>query len=101
MEDVTVQLDWSAADAVPVLPANLVLVQTVGAEVILSFGHAPPPIAMASIANEQLGEYLREHRVPVQHVARFTLPVPIATVLMKFLKAHLPDEADAEQGATP
>ena len=100
MEDVTVRLDWSAADDVPVQPANLVIVQTVGTEIVLSFGHAPPPIAMGMV-NDQVAEYLKEHRVPVQQVARFTLPVPIATLLMKFLQAHLPSEADAEQGVTP
>ena len=102
MGDTTIQLDWSDADAVPAQAANLVMMQGMGTEVILSFGHAAPPIAMATMAEDQQGEYLKEHPVKVQQVARFTLPVHVARVLMNVLQANLgPREADAEQKVTP
>ena len=105
--DVMIRLDWSAVHAVSAQPANVVLVQGVGEELILSFGHAAPPIALATMTGEQTTEYLKDHPVPVQQATRLTLPIGTARTLMKGLqeilktpnaptKPNTPAGADAE-----
>ena len=87
--DVTARLDWSDAHTLGARPVNTVLVQGVGEELILSFGHAIPPIGLASATNEQLVEYLKENPVPVHQIARFTLPIGTARTLMERLQEAL------------
>ncbi len=87
--DVTARLDWSGADASPAQPVNSVLVQGVGEELILSFGHAAPPVAMATMTNEKVVDYLKENPVLVHHVARFTLPLGTARTLLEGLQKAL------------
>ena len=87
---------------VPAQPANLVLMQGMGTEVILSFGHAPPPVAMATMEEDQQAEYLKGRHVKVQQIVRFTMPVHVARLLMNILQANLgPRDADTEQKVTP
>lgn len=84
--DVMARLDWSAARTVSTQPANMVLVQGVGEELILSFGHAVPPIALAGMTTEQMNEHLKDHPVAVQQISRFTLPIGTARTLLKGLR---------------
>ena len=97
-----IELDWSDGDVVPAQPANLVQVQGLGTEVILSFGHVAPPIAMSTMEEDQRDEYLKGHRQKVQQIARFTLSEHVARLLMSILQANLgPREADAEPEVAP
>lgn len=65
------------------------MIQGMGEEVILSFGHAAPPIALAVMDNDQMEEYLKDHPVEVQQIARFALPVHVASTLMQNLQGTL------------
>ena len=95
------QLDWSTADDIPVLSANLVLAQGSGEEVFLWFGRATPPATSAVLQGEQLAEYTRNTSVPVQPIARLVVPVSVAKNLMQVLQANLDANAsspEAEEG---
>ncbi len=87
--EMTVRLDWSGEREVPARPSNVVLVQGAGEELFLSFGHIAPPIAVAQMDEEQTAEYLGEHPVAVQHVARFALSTGVARRLMNGLQEAL------------
>lgn len=94
------RLDWSGEDG-PVQPANVVLTQGVGLaggqEVVLTFGYAAPPIGAASLAGDNLDEYLASNPVPVQQISRFTLSVPTARLLAKGLAEVLLPMASEEE----
>lgn len=98
--DVMVRLDWTGAREVPARPVNVVLVQGVGDELILSFGHAPPPIAVAPMTDDQQAEYLKKHAVEVQQIGRFTLPVNVARTLMRSLQELLESRDSISQTAS-
>ena len=95
--DLTVSLDWTGARAVPAQPANVVLVQGVGDELILSFGHAPPPVAIATMNKKQMATYLKDHAIEVQQIARFTLPVIAASALMRGIQEILESRGSDSQ----
>ena len=97
--DVRVRLDWAGAREVSARPVNTVLVQGVGDELVLSFGHAPPPIAVATMTGEQTAEYLKDRDVEVQQIARFTLSVSTARVLMRGLQEMLETRDSASAAA--
>ena len=85
MDEVTIQLDWSGARDVVAQPANMVLVQGLRGEFILSFGHAPPPIAMATLDEAETIEFVKNNAIKVQQITRVTLHPHIAKVLVQNL----------------
>ena len=84
-----VTLDWSVGSDAPAQPVNVVLAQGLGEDVILTFGHAPPPIETASMTNEQTADFLKDHPVKVLQITRFTLPERVAKILMTIIQANL------------
>lgn len=86
---ITLALDWGEARSTPIQPTNVVVVQRVGDEVFLSFGHVAPPIELVSLDDEQASEHVREHPVAVQHVTRRALPPDIAALLVERLQYAL------------
>ena len=92
MDEVTIQLDWSDARNVVAQPANMVLVQGIRGECVLSFGHAPPPIAMAELDEAETMEFVKNNAIKVQQITRVTLPPHTAKVLVQnlgnLLRAH-------------
>ena len=82
-------LDWSVGSDAPAHPVNVVLAQGSGEEVILTFGHAPPPIETATMTNEQTADFLKDHPVKVLQITRLTLPERVAKLLMVILQANL------------
>ena len=98
---VEIRLNWGEdADSVPAHPANVVLVQSMGTDLILTIGHATPPIAMASMTPEQVTEHLRSHAVPIRPVTRLVMPESTARVLVRALQSNLPSEPEPEQEAS-
>lgn len=93
-----VRLDWSAGSGAPVRPANVVLMQGSGEQVILTFGHAPPPIETATMTNEQTADFLKEHPIEVSQVVRVTLSESVAKILLATLQANLSENND--EGST-
>ena len=87
--DPALRLDWSVGDETPVHPANLGLVQIVGPEVTLTFGHAVPTIPMAFLNRDQLAEYAREHAIPVRNPVRLVLPAHVAWQFSENLRQQL------------
>ena len=83
---ITLALDWGEARRTPFQPTNLIVVQRVGDEVFLTFGHVAPPIEILSLEDEQASEYMREHPVAVQQVTRRALPPDIAALLVERLQ---------------
>ena len=96
---VSVSLDWSGASAVCAQPANAVLVHGIGEELVLSFGHAVPPIETATMTPEQMSEHLEANDVAVRQVVRFTLPLSTARTLLTGLTKALSDRAGAAETA--
>ena len=96
--EIMARLDWSEGRDVHAQPANVVLVQSLGEEIILSLGHAPPPIATATLSGDDLVKFFEETTVPVQGITRFTLPVSTSRVLAKGLEQVLKNrQPDAEE----
>ena len=87
MANLRAKLKWGSAE--PIRPANVVLVQGIEDEVILSFGCVAPHVAMAVMSEQQAQEFTKEHSLDVEHATRFILPVRVATMLMENLKANL------------
>jgi hypothetical protein len=83
------RLNWSGGYTAPAEPVNVVHVQGMGGEVFMSFGHAPAPLAIVNMSDEQMAEYLDEHGVAVQQISRFTLSVDTARTLQKGLQEIL------------
>ena len=87
MANLKAKIKWGASE--PIRPANVVLVQGIEDEVILSFGCVAPHIAMAVMNEEQAEEFAKEHSLAIEHGTRFILPARVATILMKSLKENL------------
>lgn len=104
MAGVQVRLDWSGSSDVLADPVNAVLVQGIGNEVVLSFGHAVPPTKMAVMTEEEVVEHLKQNSVEVKRISRFTLPVDTAKILLKGLQNALAGNPPAvpvsEEGAS-
>ena len=96
MAEVRIQLDWSAGTDTPARPANLVLVQSLRDEYVLTFGHAPPPIEGA-MHEDAMDDYLEKNPVKVQQITRLTLPTFTASILVEALGQLL--RAREEDGA--
>ena len=88
-EQHTAQLDWSGADDVSVQSANTVLVQGLGDELVFSFGYAAPPIALATMNDDQMQEHLKKHAVEVRQIVRLGLPARVAMTLLQNLQGTL------------
>ena len=106
MANLKAKIKWGASE--PIRPANVVLVQGIEDEVILSFGCVAPHIAMAVMNEEQAEEFAKEHSLAVEHATRFILPARVATILMENLKANLDvynkarqDDVDKSTGDNP
>ena len=100
--DVSIRLDWSGGHTASVQPVNVLHVQGLGEEVYLSFGHAPAPLALLGMNDEQMTEYLKAHMVPVQQISRFTLPIGTARALLKGLQdvlGNVPTKTSPTAGA--
>lgn len=79
--NITMHLDWSGADSTRVRSANVVLVQSLGEEIILSFGHASPSVATAEMTGEEKAKFFEENTVPVRQITQVTLPPSVAKML--------------------
>lgn len=107
MDGVIVQLDWTGAREVVAQPANVVLVQGLRDEIVVSFGHAPPPVAMATLDEKETVEFIRNNAIKVQQITRISLSLNAARVLMRGLGGVLaveedesaPTEGGAEEGS--
>ena len=97
--DVSIRLDWSEGHTASAQPVNVLLVQSLGEEVILSLGHAPPPLAVVGMNDKQVAEYLKGHGVAVQRISRFTLPIGTARTLLKGLQDVIPTKTSPTAGA--
>jgi hypothetical protein len=96
-----VNFDWSVARDVPAQPVNLALVQGLSEELVVTFGHAPPPIEAATMTGEQMTDHLREHPVVVQQITRLTLPLGVARSLAQGLQDALESyDARAKKSAS-
>ena len=82
-------INWDVGEDAPVQPANLGLVQVADPEVVLTFAHTAPPIAMAFLGPDQVAEYVRDHSIPVRHVVRLVVPIHIARHLTQNLAHQL------------
>ena len=83
-------LDWSGADDVPVIPANTFLMQGVGDEVILLFGHAPPPVATAYMDEAAKTAYFSDgHRVRVTQIVRLSVTTDVAKSISKVFEMNV------------
>ena len=86
----TIRLDWSAADDVPAQHANVVQVQFLGTDMLLTLGVVLPTIAMAGMTPEQTAEYLRENRLPVRQITKAVLSQEATRVLASHLQPAQP-----------
>ena len=89
MAEVKTRVDWSGARAAPIVAANMVVMQSTGSEVIVTFGHAPPPPEILNMDPEQLDKYLDENPIKVLQITRISLPVDVARDLIRNLKGNL------------
>jgi hypothetical protein len=81
---VQIRVDWSAAERLPILAANLVLVQQTP-PVILTFGTLAPPVTTTPITPEQAQGMI----LAAQPVARILLPPGRAVELLNALQQQL------------
>ena len=98
--EITVRLDWSQGKDVHARPVNVVLVQGIGEEVVVSLGHAPPPVETASLNGDDLTKYFKKAPMSVQQIARFTLAAGMAGTLAKRLEEVLQNRPAAAAPAT-
>ena len=91
-----VRLDWSAADDVPAQRGNVVQIQFMGTEMLLTLGMVLPPIALAGMTPEQTAKYLSEHSLPVRQITKVLLSQEATTVLAGHLQ-QTPSPAPAEE----
>jgi hypothetical protein len=82
---VQIRVDWSAAERLPILAANLVLVQQTPHELILTFGTLAPPVTTTPITPEQAQGMI----LAAQPVARILLPPGRAVELLNALQQQL------------
>ena len=90
----TIRLDWSAADGVPAQHANVVQVQFMGTDMLLTLGVVLPTIAMVGMTPEQTAEYLRENRLPVRQITKAVLSQEATRVLASHLQLAQPPAAE-------
>jgi hypothetical protein len=88
-ETLRLNIDWDTGEDAPVQPANVGLVQVADPEVVLTFAHTAPPIAMAFLSPAQVAEYVQNHSIPVRHVVRLVVPIGIARHLTQNLAHQL------------
>lgn len=87
-DEQTLSLDWTRGRDVVAVPANVVLVQRLRDEVVLSFGHALPPIEVAEMSGEEMSRYFETNKkVPVQRIVRLALTSDAAALLANNLRA--------------
>ena len=98
--EIMARMDWSGGRDAQAQPVNAVLVQRLGDEIVLSFGHAPPPIPTATLSGEELVKYFEANPVPVQQISRFTLPLKATRQLLKGMEQILGDDDSEEEEAS-
>lgn len=98
---ITMSLDWGEARKTPVQPTNAVVVQRVGDELFVTFGHITPPIEIISMPDDQVSDYVEEHPVVVQQVTRRALAPDIAQLLMLRLQEALGAQAPSADAGDP
>lgn len=82
------KLDWDDIASVDARPANVVLVQEMEGDFLVSFGYAPPPVALLSLDEKKGQEYLDENGVKVTQITRILLKGHAAAVLVGTLENH-------------
>ena len=81
-----IRLDWSGSRDIPTQPANLVVVQAIQSEFVLTFGYAPPPVEAAAGDDAAAAAYFNNNAVKVQQITQLTLPAHAAENLLKGLQ---------------
>ena len=101
-EQPSIRLDWSAADDVPVQRVNVVKVQFMGTDMLLTLGIVLPPVAMSDMNTKQTEKYLRENSVPIKQITRALLSREAVMVLASQLPIPSPvsDEDPASDEET-
>jgi hypothetical protein len=82
---VQVQLDWSAAEKLPVMAANVFFIQQTGQEFIITLGFASPPIIQGPLTAEQA----KGLKLAPQPIARFAVPPSRAVELLQLLNQQI------------
>jgi hypothetical protein len=65
----TLKVDWTAADDLPVMASNVFLIQQTGQEFLLTFGSAVPPTFEAPPTPEQLANLRTIKARPIVRMA--------------------------------
>ena len=65
----TLKIDWSAADDLPVMASNIFLIQQTGQEFLITFGSAVPPIFETSPTAEQIANLSTIKAKPIIRMA--------------------------------
>jgi len=82
---VQIRVDWSAADRLPILAANLVLVQQTQQEFVITFGALAPPVTPKPITPEEASKM----QLAAQPIARILLSPGRAVELFQALQQQI------------
>lgn len=82
---VQIQVDWSAADELPIMAVNMVLVQQTPHEFLLTFGAGVPPITAVPLTPEQA----KGMKIVARPVARVSLSPGRLVELLQTLQQQL------------
>ena len=101
-------LVWDGVDSVDARPANVVLVQEMEGDFLVSFGYAPPPVALMPLDEQESQKYLDKHGVKVNQLTRILLKKHAAAILVGTLENNqslraiitaISEPAQQEQGS--
>jgi hypothetical protein len=84
-QQVQIQVDWSSAEQLPMLAANIVMVQQGQHEFILTFGAVAPPITTVPLTVEDA----KKIKLKAQAVARLVLSPGRVVELIEVLRQQL------------
>ena len=82
------KMDWDSIASADARPANVVLVQEMEGDFLVTFGYAPPPVALLSLDDKESQEYLDENAIKVMQITRILLKGHAAAVLVGTLENH-------------
>lgn len=95
-----VSVNWDGADATPVNPATLCIVQPNALEIVLTFGYFALPIALAlnEHTHEEIRELLAARAVTPSQITRVSLPAEQALAMARsILEVIQTDDEEKEQ----
>jgi hypothetical protein len=82
---VQVQIDWSVAEKLPVMAANVFFIQQTGQEFIITVGFTSPPMVQGPLTAEQA----KALKLTPQPIVKFAMPASRVVELLQLLNQQI------------